>query len=132
MATTKKQQGQARADGNLLSNSSKKENPYIRTKEPEQVPDLDLDQRTTKNKPEKEESQRRRAPKNPQQHERKPPPPRTRYFKTPLSLSLFFFIFKISACFFSFCNNKKNFNHYYFFGSFSLMPWFPPIVSKNK
>jgi hypothetical protein len=68
MAATKKQQGQARTDRNLLSNSSKKENPYIRTKEPEQVPDLDLHQRTMKNKPEKKESRKRRAPKNPQQH----------------------------------------------------------------
>jgi hypothetical protein len=122
MATTKKQQGQARADGNLLSNSSKKENPYIRTKEPEQVPDLDLDldQRTTKNKPEKKESRKRRAPKNPQQHYRKPPRPRKRYFKTPLSLSLFFYIFKFPPVFFPFATTKKFPTKFYYFWGVSL------------
>jgi hypothetical protein len=55
-------------------------------------------------------------------------------FKTPLSISLIFFIFKFPPVFFSFCNNKKIPNHlnYFFWGSFSLMPWFPPIVSIKK
>lgn len=127
MATTKKQQGQARADGNLLSNSSKKENPYIRTKEPEQVPDLDLDQRTTKNKPEKEESQRRRAPKNPQQHERKPPPPRTRYFKTPTFPFFVFLYFQNFRLFFFLLQQQKKFQPLLFFWEFL----FNALVSPN-
>jgi hypothetical protein len=71
---------------------ARKENPYIRTKEPEQVPDLDLHQRTTTNKPETKESRKRRAPKNPQQHQRKPP----RRRRTTFPISFCFLLVQVN------------------------------------